>query len=68
MAGTTMTISNGEGVLVPVYEYEQLVRDSERLSVVKNLVANSSYVGKGDLLLVLGVEEEPKEQEKAGEE
>lgn len=68
MAGATMTISNGEGVLVPVYEYEQLVRDSERLSVVKNLVANSSYVGKGDLLLVLGIEEEPKEQEKAGEE
>ena len=64
MAGATMAISDGEKVLVPVCEYERLVRDSERVEVVKNLVSKSSYVSRGDLLLVLGVDE----QEKAGEE
>lgn len=64
MAGATMTISDGGMVMIPVYEYESLVRNSERMEVVKNLVRKSSYVGRGDLLLVLGVDE----QEKAGEE
>lgn len=64
MAGATMIISDGEKVMVPVYEYEGLVRDSERMGVVKNLVCKSSYVSRGDLLLVLGIDE----QEKAGEE
>lgn len=64
MAGATMTISDGEKVLIPVCEYERLVRDSERMEVVKNLVCKSSYVSRGDLLLVLGIEEPGK----AGEE
>ncbi len=57
-------IREEEKVSVPVQQYEALVRDSERIEVVKNLVCKSSYVSRSDLLLVLGVEE----QEKAGEE
>ena len=56
-------IREEEKVMVPVHEYESLVRDSERMEVVKNLVCKSSYVSRGDLLLVLGIEEPGKEGE-----
>ena len=49
-------------VLIPIGDYEELVRISERLRVVENYVRRTDYASRKDLLLMLGVEE------KAGEE
>lgn len=63
MAGATMTISDGEKVLVPVYVYEKLVRDSERLAVITNYLTNEKYSTLGTAEKILGIV-----KEKAGEE
>ncbi len=63
MAGATMTISDGEKVLVPVQEYEALVRDSERLAIITNYLTSDRYSTLGTVEALLGVE-----KEKAGEE
>jgi hypothetical protein len=62
MAGTTLTVTDAGMVMIPVWEYEELVRDSERLRVVENYTRRAEYVSKKDLLIMLSVEE------KAGEE
>ena len=41
---------------------ERLVRDSERLSMVKNYVANEKYVPARELRVLLEIEEEGGEQ------
>lgn len=63
MAGATMTISDGEKVLITVYDYESLVRDSERLAVVMNYLENEKYSTIGTVERILGIK-----REKAGEE
>lgn len=62
MAGATLTVTDAGMVMIPVWEYEELVRDSERLRVVENYTRRAEYVSKKDLLIMLSVEE------KAGEE
>lgn len=62
MAGATLTVSDGEKVLIPVREYEALVRGSERLRVVENYVRRTDYASRKDLLFMLGVEERAGEE------
>ena len=52
-------------VSVPKPEYEELVRDSEQLAVVRRMVRKNKYIGQEDLKAVLDVE---VSQEKEGEE
>ena len=63
MEGTTMTITDGGMVLIPVWEYEELVRESERLEIVANYLTNEKYPMIGTIGTILGIE-----NEKAGEE
>jgi len=44
-------------VPVPKPEYEELVRDSETLDIIKTLMKKSNYVSTGDLKIILGIEE-----------
>lgn len=62
MAGATLTITDAGMVMIPLLEYEELVRGSERMRVIENYVRRTDYASKKDLLFMLGVEE------KAGEE
>ena len=63
-------------VIVSKLEYEILIRDHERLSIVKDFIAKDRYVGQEDLKVILGVEDSLKKPlsfeemfgEKAGEE
>lgn len=51
-------ITNEVGtVSVPKSEYEALVRDSEKLDIIKTLMQKSNYVSTGDLKIILGIEE-----------
>jgi len=52
-------------VSVPKPEYEELVRDSEQLAVVRRMVRKNKYIGQEDLKAVLDIEES---QKKEGEE
>lgn len=52
-------------VSVPKSEYEELVRDSEQLAVIRRMVSRGKYFCQEDLKAVLDVEEP---QEKEGEE
>ncbi len=62
MAGVTETITDAGMVMIPLWEYEELVRDSERLQVLKNFVSHTEYVSKKDLLVMIsGVEKEGDE-------
>ena len=63
MAGATVTITDGGMVMIPVWEYEELVRESERLAVVENYLAKEKYSTIGTVEKILGIE-----KEKAGEE
>lgn len=56
-------IREEEKVLVPVQEYEALVRDSERLAIITNYLTSDRYSTLGTVEALLGVE-----KEKAGEE
>ncbi len=40
---------------------EKLIRDSERLAVVTDYVANAEYFCKEDLMMLLGIEPQKKE-------
>ena len=44
-------------VNVPKPEYEDLVRDSEQLAIVKNLLGSGRYVSTDDLKIILGLKE-----------
>ena len=52
--GSTVTISKNE--------YENLVRDSEQLAIVKNYVEKQEYISTKDIKVLLEIEE--KEGEK----
>lgn len=67
MAETTITITDGGMVLIPVWEYEELVRDSERLGIVENYIRNTKYTVTNDLKIMLGIDVEP-DGERKGEE
>ena len=56
MAGATLTVSDGEKVLIPVCDYESLVRDSERLEIVMNYLRTEKYATVGVIARILGVE------------
>lgn len=51
-------------VTMPKSEYEELVRDSERLGVVKAMLEKDKYVAASTIRCVLGIE---KEKEKEGD-
>jgi len=55
-------------VSVPKSEYEELVRDSEQLAIVKNVIANSKYVSTDDLKIILDIERGDDETIKSFEE
>ena len=44
-------------VTIPKTEYEELVRDSERIAIVKNLLKKDKYGLTGDLKVILNIEE-----------
>ena len=44
-------------VTIPKTEYEELVRYSERLAIVKNLLKKDRYGLTGDLKVILNIEE-----------
>lgn len=44
-------------VTIPKPEYEELVRDSERIAIVKNLLKKDKYGLTGDLKVILNIEE-----------
>lgn len=54
MAGITDVFTT---VTVPKPEYEELVRDSETLDIIKTLMKKNDYVSTGDLKIILGIEE-----------
>ena len=62
MAGATLSVTDAGMVMIPVWEYEELVRGSERLRVVENYVRHTDYASKRDLESILFI------SEKAGEE
>lgn len=63
MEGATLTVTDAGTVNIPVWQYEELVRDSERLAMVTNYLTNEKYSTVGTLERILGIE-----KEKAGEE
>ena len=44
-------------VTIPKTEYEERVRDSERIAIVKNLLKKDKYGLTGDLKVILNIEE-----------
>lgn len=67
MAGATLTITDAGMVMISVLEYEELVRDSERLCIVENYIRNTKYTVTNDLKIMLGIDVEP-DGERKGEE
>lgn len=67
MERATLTITNGGMVMIPVCEYEELVRDSERLAVVTDYVKQTEYICKDDLRIILSVVKEQKGEENGTE-
>ena len=65
MAGATLTVTDAGMVMIPVWEYEELVRESERLGIVKNYVSTEKYASARLIANMLDVE---LAEEKAGEE
>ena len=63
MVGATVTITDGGMVMIPVWEYEKLVRESERLAIITDYLTNEKYPIIGTVGTILGIE-----KEKAGEE
>ena len=55
-------IAEGE-VLIPVWVYDKLIRDSERLAMIENYLRSDKYSTLGTVEALLGVK-----NEKAGEE
>lgn len=47
-------------ITISKLEYEILIRDHERLSIIKDFIAKDRYVGQEDLKMILGVEESLK--------
>ena len=65
MAGTTLTVTDAGMVIIPVWEYEELVRDSERLEIARNYVSAEKYASASVIAKILDVE---LAETKAGEE
>lgn len=61
MAGITDVFTT---VTVPKLEYEELVRDSEKLGVIEALLQKNNYITTGDLQAILGIEK--REEKKNG--
>lgn len=47
-----------KGVLLEVDEYEVLIRESERLAVIRRLIEGNQYISTTDLRNVLAMESE----------
>jgi len=43
-------------------EYEELVRDSEQLKIVKKFIKESKYAGSNDVAILLNIGEEKGEE------
>lgn len=54
MAGLTDLVAT---VTVPKTEYEMLVRESERLDILKNFIKKGKYITTDDIKAILGDEE-----------
>ena len=52
-------------VTVPKTEYEILVRESERLDVLKNFIKNGKYTTIDEVKSILGVEEKEGDQDES---
>jgi hypothetical protein len=63
MAGATMTISDSDKVLVPVWVYDKLIRDSERLAIITNYLTNEKYSTLGTVEKMLGIVKEKEGEE-----
>lgn len=56
MPGDTTTICDEEFVLIPVQEFEELVRDSERMAIARDYVSTEKYALLIVIAKILGVE------------
>lgn len=50
---------------IPKEEYNQLIRESERLAMIKKIVEKDDYISTKELKVFLGIEEQ---EQKEGEE
>lgn len=48
---------------IPKEEYNQLIRESEKLAIIERMLAKEQYVSASDMRMILGIEEEQKEGE-----
>ena len=49
-------------VSIPATEYEALVRDSERMSILKDFIKDGKYTTIDDIKSILGISEKEGEQ------
>ena len=60
MAVKVEPIGAGE-VLIPVWVYDKLIRDSERLAMIENYLRSEKYTTLGTVETLLGVKKEGEE-------
>ena len=53
-------ICGGVVVEVPKDEYEELVRNSEKIDTIKRFITANTYVAAKDIAILLGIENEEK--------
>lgn len=55
-------MQNGVEVTITKYEYQELVRDSERLKILKDYVADAEFISTKEIKTLLGIEEKKGEE------
>lgn len=48
---------------IPKEEYNQLIRESEKLAIIKRMLAKEQYVSASDMRMILGIEEEGEKKD-----
>lgn len=56
-----VSFTEADRVNIPIYLYDGLVRDSEKVSAVERYVKSVSYVSASDILAILGIEKVEKD-------
>ena len=48
---------------IPKEEYNQLIRDSEKLAIVERMLVKERYISASDMRVILGIEEEGEKKD-----
>jgi len=48
---------------IPKEEYNQLIRESEKLAIIERMLAKEQYVSASDMRMILGIEEEGEKKD-----